>query len=70
VAISNIVTLLNSSAVVLGGPLSDLAPLAEHLSEAIPRLSLDGVYVAAGTRSPLDGASEEAHRMARASLGF
>ena len=70
VAIANMVTLLNSGAVVLGGPLAGLAPLEKYLSAAIPSLSLDGVDVVIGTRSPLDGASHEAHRMARAGLGF
>jgi predicted NBD/HSP70 family sugar kinase/biotin operon repressor len=70
VAIANMVTLLNSSAVVLGGPLAGLTPLREHLSTAVPRLSLDDVDVVVGTRTPLDGASHEAHRMARAGLGF
>jgi predicted NBD/HSP70 family sugar kinase len=70
VAIANMVTLLNSSAVVLGGPLADLAPLKEYLSATVPDLSLDRVDVLVGTRSPLDGASHEAHRMARAGLGF
>ena len=70
VAIANMVTLLNSGAVVLGGPLAGLAPLEKYLSAAIPGLSLDGVDVVIGTRSPLDGASHEAHRMARAGLGF
>ena len=70
VAIANMVTLLNSSAVVLGGPLAGLAPLENYFSTAIPVLSLDHVDVVVGTRSPLDGASHEAHRMARAGLGF
>ncbi|MET4590735.1 ROK family protein [Arthrobacter sp. 754] len=70
VAIANMVTLLNSSAVVLGGPLAALGPLREHLSTTVPELSLDSVDVIVGTRSPLDGASHEAHRLARASLGF
>lgn len=70
VAIANMVTLLNSSAVVLGGPLAGLTPLEKYLSTTIPGLSLDRVDVVVGTRSPLDGASHEAHRMARAGLGF
>jgi predicted NBD/HSP70 family sugar kinase/biotin operon repressor len=70
VAVANMVTLLNSSAVVLGGPLADVARLREHLSAAIPDLALDQVNVVAGTRSPLDGASHEAHRMARSGFGF
>lgn len=70
IAIANMVTLLNSSAVVLGGPLADVTALVDHLSAAIPGLSLDQVDVVVGTRTPLDGASHEAHRMARDALGF
>jgi predicted NBD/HSP70 family sugar kinase/biotin operon repressor len=70
VALANMVTLLNSSAVVLGGPLGTLPPLVDHLSRALPELTLDGVDVVVGQCSPLDGAAFEAHRMAKAGLGF
>ncbi|MBP1136645.1 putative NBD/HSP70 family sugar kinase [Arthrobacter sp. PvP023] len=70
VAIANMVTLLNPSAVVLGGPLAGLKPLVKYLSVTVPGLSLDRVDVVVGTRTPLDGATHEAHRMARARLGF
>jgi predicted NBD/HSP70 family sugar kinase len=69
-AIANMVTLLNPSAVVLGGPLAELGPLRELLFTSVPELSLDSVDVIMGTRTPLDGASHEAHRTARAGLGF
>ena len=69
-AIANMVTLLNSSAVVLGGPLSRHDALLEYLASAIPRLTVDSIRVARGASSPLDGASFAAHRLARTKVGF
>ena len=68
--ISNIVTLLNSSAVVLGGPLASEKSLVDYLTAAIPPQTLDSVAVGVGRCTPLDGASYEAQRMARAAVGF
>lgn len=68
--VANMATLLNSSAVVLGGPLAASRSLVDYLTVAIPPQCLDRVTVGVGTCTPLDGASFEAHRMARATFGF
>jgi len=70
VAIANIVTLLNSRAVVLGGPIGTLHSVVEHLSRALPELVPDAVDVVLGQCTPLDGASFEALRMAKSGVGF
>lgn len=70
ITIANIVTLLNSSAVILGGPLATFPVVVEYLADSIPRQSLDQVSVGQGTCTPLDGASYAAHRRARQVLGF
>lgn len=69
-AIANMATLLNSSAIVLGGPLSSHDSLLDRLASAVPSLTVDAVRVVRGASSPLDGASYRAHRLARSEVGF
>jgi predicted NBD/HSP70 family sugar kinase len=68
--VANIVTLLNPRAVVLGGPLTRQESVLRLVTEHVAGLTVSPVDVVAGSFAPLDGASFEAHRLARRSFGF
>lgn len=70
VALANIVTLLNSAAVVLGGPIGTIPSLVDYISVALPRMTLDTVDVVVGQCTPLDGAAFESLRISKVGLGF
>jgi predicted NBD/HSP70 family sugar kinase len=69
-AIANAVILLNPSALVLGGPLTTSPAFVAGLSARVGSLALDPPAVVLSTHAPLEGASYEAHRLAREHLGF
>jgi len=68
--VANIVTLLNPSAVVVGGPLTNQTAVPRLIREEVARLVVSPVEVVVGSFAPLDGAGFEAHRLARRSFGF
>ena len=68
--VANIVTLLNPRAVVLGGPLTRQEAVPRLIAEQVARMTVSPVEVVTGSFAPLDGASFEAHRLARRSFGF
>ena len=70
VAIVNAAILVNPRAVVLGGPLTRSARLVDGLRARILETALDPPRVIASSHAPLEGASFEAHRLARGRFDF
>ncbi|WP_404444765.1 ROK family protein [Microbacterium marinum] len=68
--IANLATLLNTQAIVFGGPLSNVEPLMAALYTRIPTLTLDAPRMEMSCQSSLTGASLIAGRMAHELFGF